>query len=103
MEIGKNEFNAFRKEMNSFRQDVKTGFGAMTQLLGENNARLDETNARLDETNANLKRFQRQVGGKLDGISDFLIASESARQTLDTRVTRLEERVGRLEDHGPAA
>jgi hypothetical protein len=68
----------------------------MTQLLGETNARLDETNARPDETNASLQGFRHEVTGKLDGISNFLIASEDARQKLGGRVTRLGNK-------GPAA
>lgn len=117
MEIGREEFDRFQAEIASFRQDVKAGFGVMTQLVGETNTRLagveNEVGGlkqevgglkqELVEFKQEVSDFKTQVSSKLDGIGSFLVASENARQTLDVRVTKLEKRVDRLEDKGPAA
>ncbi len=107
MEIGKQEFNAFRQEMRqelrSLNNSVSTGFGVLIQLVGETNARVEGLGVRLDETNARLRSFRAEVTGKLNGVSKLLLVSEKDRVNLDNRVTRLEKHVDGPEESGPAA
>lgn len=87
--------------------------------LDQTNARLDQTNARLDQTNTRLDqqierldqkidclqsaivtrldRFEEETSKKLDGISQFLIASERGNARLESRIISLERRVGDIE------
>jgi hypothetical protein len=76
MEIGKAEFDAFLNEMRSFKDEVRLGF---------------------DKSIASLEGFRIEVTSKLDGIGSFLLKSENNLLMVEDRVTKLENRVNRLE------
>lgn len=89
-------------DLETLASEMRAGFSQVNKKLDETaqglNQRIDETNHRLDETNRKIDRFQHEVGGKLDGIQSFLLASERNVGRLEHRIELAEKRLDKLED-----
>lgn len=103
--------NAIANAVGELRAELHAGFADLSGKIDQTNTRLDQTNTRLDRTITRLDSFQSEVltrldrleqsqedtCKKLDGISQFLVASERGNSMLESRVLSLERRVGDME------
>jgi septal ring factor EnvC (AmiA/AmiB activator) len=85
-------------ELQVFKQDMaelKTAVTIIEQRLDHTNQRIDDTNKRIDDITANLvHQSQRldELNQRLDRLFEVIVRREE-HQTLETRVTRLEQSV----------
>lgn len=79
-----------RDEIRELRHDTNERFGEVNQRLDKTNQRLDETNQRLTV----LAQITQGIDGRLEKIEE----REPDRLFLPQRVSKLEQRVGVLED-----
>lgn len=89
-------FQVFATEMRAglgeVKDELRTGLAGVNARLDQTNVRLDQTNIRLDRTIERLDHLEKELGGKLSGISSFLISSERTYAQLEKRVSKLEDR-----------
>lgn len=92
MSLDRELIAAFREEMRDgfqvFATEMRAGLG---EVKDELRTGLAGVNARLDQTIERLDHLETEIGGKLSGISSFLISSERTYVQLEKRVSKLED------------